>query len=395
MSRKRISKEFGHYSPKVSVYIDAISKHDLRKLKFTNFKMLAVALILICASLAAGQAPVSSSGETYENIFPVSEPPTAVPGPVSSGQRNGTCEFVMNTARYYQVVAEATLQGVENDTLVNDALIRLLRGQLLLSSCQLVMSEGANCTSGTTSLPCADPIFQCGNGIVISKDVYNAVLSGSCEGTANNTLVCGVIATNPEIPKAVVSGACKPTCISAGGLQTAQSLPASCLSYQITIDNPSEAQAQEVAAQLVSPSLSTAITTGLAGFASSDMKFLIVDSQVAPTVGFGNFPPPPPPLRAISPADASLPENATAASLAAAGVLAYGPWTNCTPACGDGFRTRTASCFAPDGTLLPLRVCPNGSQAVTYQSCSYVVYFVLNPNICVSQFIYDETYNRF
>lgn len=330
-------------------------------------------LILLCAVLAAGQAPQPAVIKNQEDkLFTFGEPQAPAPAP-ASGERNGSCGFVSNRARYYQVEAEATLQGSINDTLVNDALIRLMRSQLLVAPCQLVISEGEPCTSGTLSLPCADPVFQCGDGVVISEDVYNAAVKGSCQGPANNTLVCAVIAANPQIPTIVASGVCKPTCISGGGLQEPQNFPTSCISFQITLDAPTQEQAQELAAALAAPGLAATITTGLGGFGATDMQFLIVDSQVIAAVGYGTFPPPPsppPPLRVISPAEDDVPDNTTAATLAAAGVLAYGPWTNCTPVCGPGFRTRTASCFAPDGTLLPLQECPGGTQAKTFESCS-------------------------
>jgi len=337
--------------------------------------MLVHTIVLaLCATIVAGQAPIAEPPSPVDIQLPVDVP--QAPGPAPDNlKRNGTCAFVYARARYYQVTAEATLQGSSNDTFVNDALIRLLRAQLQVAPCQLTMSQGEPCTSGTAALPCSDPVFQCGNGLTISQDVYTAVVQGTCQGPANNTLVCATIAANAAIPAAVATGTCEPACVTGNTTQASQQPPTSCSSYQITIDAPTLDAANQLATALTQATLATSVTSGLGGFAESNMAFLIVDAQVGPSVGFGFFPPPPsppPPLKPISPPTSEVPQNATAESLAAAGVLAYGPWTACVPPCGDGFQTRTASCFAPDGTLLPLQECPGGDTAQTFQTCRHV-----------------------
>ena len=337
---------------------------------------LTVLIAVVCASLVAGQVPDTAYSTAIPDAMVFEEAQAPAPGPEAPPLRNGSCAFVFNGARYYQVQVDATLQGARDSVFVNDALIRLLRGQLQVAPCQLTMSEGEACTSGTQALPCADPVFQCSNGLVISEDVYTAVLSGACtNSTANNTLVCGAVAANPAISAAVASGSCKPSCVSGtAGLQTPQNLPPACISYSITIDAPTRAAADALAAAIAGPDLQTGVTAALGGFSATGLQFLIVDSQVGPAVGFGTFPPPPnppPPLVPLSPPDSAvLAKNSTAADLAAAGVLAYGAWTECSPTCGPGYRTRTASCYAPDGTLLPLLQCPGGAGAQTFEACS-------------------------
>jgi Thrombospondin type 1 domain len=324
---------------------------------------------LLFATLAAAQLPPESAPVAVDAGI-VATTPAPAPGwaPVI---RNGTCAFVYTSPRFFRVEAEITLQGVRtDDVLLNDALIRALRAQLKLSPCQVGMSQGTNCTSGTQQLPCSDPVFNCGQGVVISEDVYNAAINGDCATpSANNTLVCNTIAANSAISAAVSSGSCRPACLS-GSAQATQEFPIACTSYLVSIDAPDKAAALVAAASLGNTTLQTAVSVGLSSYSNGlGIQFLVVNSDIEFAVGYGFFPPPPPPMVPIETPTVE-PVNATAVALAAAGTLVYGPWSPCAPSCGDGYSTRTATCFAPDGTLLPLQACPGGVGAETYQPCS-------------------------
>lgn len=333
--------------------------------------MLAAQLITISLvlGLVAGQAPAPAPAPAAIEAVTAPAPPELPSwGPIL---RNQSCGFVYTSPRFYRVEAEVTLQGVQtNDTLLNDAFIRLLRSRLGLAQCQLGMSAGVNCTSGTQQLPCSDPVFNCGGGVVISEDIYNAVSSGDCaEPAANNTLVCASAAANPAIAAAIAAGSCRPACLS-GSSQAVQEFPVSCASFLIGVDAPDRASAIAAASALGNVTLQADVGTGLANYTNGPgLQFLVVNSAVKPVVGYGFFPPPPPPLVPIRP-PAGESTNATAAALAASGSLVYGPWSSCVPSCGEGLSTRTATCYAPDGTLLPLAACPGGTDAQTSQPCS-------------------------
>ena len=252
------------------------------------------------------------------------------------------------------------------------------------------MSQGTNCTSGTQQLPCSDPVFNCGQGVVISEDVYTAAINGDCTTpTANNTLVCNTIAANPAISSAVSSGSCRPACLS-GSAQATQEFPVACTSYFVSIDSPDKAAALVAAASLGNTTLQTAVSNSLVSYSNGlGLQFLVVNSGIESAVGYGFFPPPPPPMVPIE-TPAAKPTNSTAVALAAAGTLVYGPWSPCAPSCGEGYSTRTATCFAPDGTLLPLQACPGGSAAETYQPCSYVTI-----KIKINTFMFDYSSSVF
>ncbi|KAL4541424.1 hypothetical protein Ndes2437B_g05787 [Nannochloris sp. 'desiccata'] len=328
-----------------------------------------IAAWLFFATLTAAQLPTEIA-PVADTIALAAPTPAAAPewAPVF---RNGTCAFVYTSPRFYRVKAEITLQGVRtDDVLLNDSLIRVLRAQLNLSPCQVGMSQGTNCTSGTQQLPCSDPVFNCGQGLVISQDIYNAAINGDCvTQTANNTLVCNTIAANPAISSAVSAGSCRPACLS-GSAQATQEFPVACTSYLVSIDAPDKAAALVAAASLGNTTLQNAVSSSLSSYSNGlGLQFLVVNSGVEPAVGYGFFPPPPPPMVPIE-TPSPKPINSTAVALAATGTLVYGPWSSCTPSCGDGYSTRTASCFAPDGTLLPLQACPGGIGTETYQQCS-------------------------
>ena len=112
----------------------------------------SIALLLVTAAVAAGQiVPEAAPIIDYNATAAPAPTPASINIPLI---RNVTCSFVYTSPRFYRVEAEVTLQGVRTDeNLLNDAFIRMLRSQLGLNACQLAMSQGTNCTSGTQQLP--------------------------------------------------------------------------------------------------------------------------------------------------------------------------------------------------------------------------------------------------
>lgn len=327
------------------------------------------ALLLLIAALAPRQILAQRGGTSPIHNHVDLQTKAASPS-VTVGRSR--CNFVTTTPRYYRVEAEVTLQGVKVDeVLVSDFMIRLLRTEMGLAPCQLGLSQGSICTSGTQQLPCSDPVFNCSQNMVLSEDTYNAVVNRECiYPTANNTLVCAAIAANPAISQAVNAGLCRPSCLSGTPMAT-QEFPVACMSFQLGIDAPTNAAALTSMSMLGNTTLQAKVNVALANFASGvGLQFLVVNSAIMPVVGYGFFPPPPPPVRPILPVTPPPPVNTTTEQLATRGDIEYGPWSTCTPACGAGFSTRTASCFAKDGTLLPLKSCPGGSTAQIKQPCS-------------------------
>ena len=294
-----------------------------------------------------------------------------------------SCTFVSNSPRYYQVKAEASLWGAQEDVLLNDALVRLLRSRLLLSKCQLKVSEGVPCIGGTKELPCSDPSFMCGSTITVTSDIYDAVVGGDCapDSPTSDTLVCKTIGDNPEISTAILGGKCRPFCASSSGDIIAETLPTNCMSFQITIDSPTQTKAETVAREISAVDLKEAVKSDLVAFAASDdqsLEFVIVSSEIESALGWGFFPPPPPPLMPFSSAPADTDENGgtvsqseSKAEASLKGVLTYSSWSPCSPVCGpNSISTRTVQCVSADGTILPIKYC-NGSEDVqTWQLCS-------------------------
>lgn len=336
-------------------------------------RLIKAVVLLLGAVVTAGQqtspSPLLESPLLNQTINSL-----PAPGPELASS-NSSCAFTYAGARYHQTIAEITLQSALDNIFINDALIRLLRPQLGVEQCQLSLSQGVNCTAGTQTLPCSDPIFSCSNGIVVSYDTYAAIMNGDCTNAATKaTLVCETIIANPSLVTAVESGTCRPQCVSSTTpASTTHAIPVGCLSYTLTVDAPTKSAAMAVAAALASPALQTAVDVGLTNYSSgSGIQFLIVTSTVQPAVGFGFFPPPPPPLLPIE-APSNITLNSSASEVVASSVLVYGPWSNCTGPCKAGTAAvsiRSASCVSPDGTLLQLSQCPDASTAQTFQTCT-------------------------
>ena len=310
----------------------------------------------------------------------------------------GGCGFLHTEPRYYQVTSVLTLQNVPgNDIFVNDALVRTLRRQLLLAECQVSLSEGVPCVSGTEQLPCAEPVHKCpgvdsvtgstltadGSSFVLTNDVYKAIVDESCDSNGDgvadsidsvNMLVCGTIATyGPSVQSAVKRGACKALCTLAGDAGNMTSSVSNggsienCLSFDLILSTPTAQAADVLQSELLSSRIKSDIQLSMSGFGNTPLVFSVVDSSVGPAVGFGFFPPPPPPpppVKQLAPLPAQ--GGDTSSDLQ----LVYGEWSPCYPSCGDGISTRTATCVDKEGAVLALKDCPGGLYAETSKQCS-------------------------
>ena len=296
-----------------------------------------------------------------------------------------SCPFVTTSPRYYTIKAEASLLGVQDDVLVVDALIRFLRSLLLVAKCQLSFSEGNPCVGGTEEVPCPDPAYRCGENITITSEIYETILSGDCssESPTSNTLFCNFIRDNPAVSSSVLSGSCRPFCISSPGSQIPVSVPQrACSSFQITIEAPTFENAETIVRKLVSKETKEAISKELTAFSVSEdesVDFVIVTSQIEGSVGWGYFPPPPPPLKPILPSGNdvnsengdSLNNVTESPNVNKEGTLIYGPWNSCMPSCGvKGFTTRTVQCISSNGVLLEISACSGGEDIITWQECN-------------------------
>lgn len=296
------------------------------------------------------------------------------------------CSFLHTQPRYYQVTSVLTLQNVpENDELLNDALIRTLRRQLLLSECQVILSEGVACTSGTTNLPCSDPVHRCSLGSPVepvnwlTNDVYRAIVEETCDVNGDgvvdslddvNTLVCQqVVEYSPEAQRLVKSGACEPTCDVGQNSTIDYTLDSdldACLRFDLTLNLPTEQAAKVFERELESDRVKEDIEVGLSGFGNEPLLFSVVRSNIGVAVGFGFFPPPPPPpppVKQLGP----LPDLGKKSD---GRQLVYGDWSPCYPSCGSGISTRTVQCIDGEGIVLSSEQCYEVLLAETAKTCT-------------------------
>lgn len=304
--------------------------------------------------------------------IPVSMSPAESPAVVDN-----SCNFLKTGARYYQVKSMLTLQNVDTtNVFINDGLIRTLRSQLLLGECQMSMSEGTTCESGTPGLPCAEPVYECmyqGRMTTITGDIYEAIKESSCivNGTSGvgqkNTLVCDSIFADPSMTQAVEQGNCVSTCPPSTNNGSLTTNLDRCLSFQLMIDIPTEEAAKMLMNRLTSPAMADVVTFTLTQVGDGPVVFQVVNSEIDTAVGFGFFPPPPPPVKALLPA--SSVDGAIGVTNGKNGTqLEYGPWTACFPPCGEGIKTRTARCLDLNGNMLPLMQCAS-QNVTTSQNC--------------------------
>lgn len=327
--------------------------------------------------IPSGEGEVPAVSNSEDPLVPALSDATA---PASAG-----CSFLTNEARYYQVDSVVTIQNAPmDDVFLNDGLVRLLRRRLLVAPCQISLSVGAPCESGTVSLPCAEPIFTCqGDGgldseVVVTNDVVKAVKEDLCD--ANNVgvvkngemkmLVCNVVAAHPGIVPLIQQNKCTPSCPPTelpmeanGGIE--QKL-VNCLSFNLLLSSPTEEGASMLMEQLLSEDITEEVEMSLSGFGSVPLIFSVVTVSIQSAVGFGYFPPPPPPpppLKPLTPASSGSTQNEELS-------LVYGPWSACYPSCGDGWSTRTVRCIDSEGSAAPLANCAGGLGAVTSKACS-------------------------
>jgi hypothetical protein len=298
----------------------------------------------------------------------------------------GSCGFMSYQPRYYQVLSTLSLQNAAVDEiLVNDALIRTLRRRLMVAECQLILSEGTECTSGTPELPCTEPVHYCytnGQETVLTNDVHTSIALESCDNNGDglvdrldgpmNTLACDqVLELGEEVQMMVKGGKCAAICdldAFIGGNSTEKLVGSSrsCLSFDLIVNVATEQAASGILDELVSTSVQEDVQLTLGGFGGSPLIFNVVQATVGDAVGFGFFPPPPPPPPPLR--DLVSPPNLDEATGTAE--LRYGKWSSCYPSCGDGFMTRTVSCVNSEGVILPLGNCPGGLVAQSSRKCS-------------------------
>lgn len=305
------------------------------------------------------------------------------------------CGFMHSQPRFYQLLSSLTVANVATtDTLINDALLRTLRRRLMVAECQIILSEGVACTSGTPELPCTDPVHLCPDSagtqaqpVLLTDDVYDAIVSESCDGNGDglvdaldgtmNTLVCGqVLEFSTAVQTMVRQGACTAVCdvdaLIDGNLtlnENAGSTGSSCMSFELTLNLATEQAAKGLQWELLSNGTANDVEMGLSGFGSNPLTFTVADSVISEAVGFGFFPPPPPPPPPLlnlveGTSNAGTPENSSAK-------VVYGEWSACYPSCGDGISTRTVTCVdSADGAVLPLGDCPAALVAESSKTCS-------------------------
>ena len=294
-----------------------------------------------------------------------------------TNETTGGCSFLQTQPRYYQVTSVLTLQNVpEHDELLNDALIRTIRRQLLLSECQVIMSEGVACTSGTVELPCAEPVHKCGiqSPVWLTNDIYTAIMEESCDENGDGvvdglddvrTLVCQqVLQYGPQVQGLVKSRECESTCEIGINNTSNQSLDG-CLRFDLTLNVPTEQAAVVFKDELESERVKEVIQVGLSGFGNKPLVFSVVGSRVGIAVGFGFFPPPPPPpppVKQLGPLP-NAPEGSGRR-------LVYGEWSPCYPSCGEGVSTRNVRCIDTQGVELSSDQCYEVLLAETSKLCS-------------------------
>jgi len=330
----------------------------------------------------------------------------------------GGCSFTRDQPRFQQILARLTLENAGTaDTLINDALIRALRKRLMVAECQIILSEGVPCTSGTVDLPCAEPVHVCVSSTpgedsgpsartVLTNDVYDAIAFESCDSNGDglvdvldgdmSTLVCGqVLEVDTAVQTMVKQGGCTAVCdvdallTTNGGNSTSSlstgsfpsspsssSSSSSCLSFDLTVNVATAQAAVGLQGELVSDAVDSTVAASLGGFGSSPsepLAFSVVESTIVEAVGFGFFPPPPPPPPPIMDLASSTDTNDSNDSTDAKSPkpeLVYGEWTACYPSCGDGISTRTVTCVDEDGAVLPLGDCPGGLRAESSRACT-------------------------
>jgi hypothetical protein len=292
-------------------------------------------------------------------------------------ETTGGCSFLHTQPRYYQVKSVLTLQNVpKDDKLLNDALLRTIRRQLLLSECQVILSEGVVCTSGTRALPCAEPVHRCelASPVWLSNDMYTAIMEETCDENGDGlvdgldevkTLVCQqIVEYGPEVQQLVKSKGCEPTCDIISNSTVDKNLDG-CMRFDLTLNVPTEQAAVFFQGELESDRVKEDIEVGLSGFGNKPLVFSVVGSRVGVAVGFGFFPPPPPPP---PPAKQLGPLPSTGEGTGRQ--LVYGEWSPCYPSCGEGVSTRTVKCIDSEGTELTADQCYEVLLSETSKLCS-------------------------
>lgn len=292
-------------------------------------------------------------------------------------ESTGGCGFLHTQPRYYQVKSVLTLQNVpEDDKLLNDALLRTIRRQLLLSECQVILSEGVVCTSGTVALPCAEPVHRCNleSPVWLSNDIYTAIIDESCDDNGDGvvdgldnarTLVCQqIVEYGPEVQQIAKGKECEPTCDIASNRTLEKNLDG-CMRFDLTLNVPTEQAGVFFQGELESDRVKEDIEVGLSGFGNKPLVFSVVGSRVGVAIGFGFFPPPPPPPPPVKQLGPSPNIGGGTGRQ-----LVYGEWSPCYPSCGKGVSTRNVRCIDSEGIELTANQCYEILLSETSKLCS-------------------------
>jgi hypothetical protein len=82
-------------------------------------------------------------------------------------------------------------------------------------------------------------------------------------------------------------------------------------------------------------------------------------------------PPPSPPPPLVGFTDDVAQETPGGTPVVNGSTLVYGEWGACSAYCGEGWQTRTATCMAPDGSMLRISQCNmDGEELLTWRACT-------------------------
>lgn len=199
----------------------------------------------------------------------------ALAAPAAAQVDDGACSFVERSPRYYSVEAALQVAGAGGDVLLSDALLRGVAAAFGLADCQAVLSEGRRCSAGLAGVPCQDPFWLCGSGLVVAASLYEAAASGLCQlgGAAGATATCEALAARPAVAAAVAAGQCQQACLAApanGTLAPPDPPPSAadaCYTYTLQVRTATEEEAVGIALGFKDEELLANLTVAAEAFA--------------------------------------------------------------------------------------------------------------------------------
>lgn len=199
----------------------------------------------------------------------------ALAAPAAAQVDDDACSFVERSPRYYSLEAALQVAGAGGDVLLSDALLRGVAAAFGLADCQAVLSEGRRCSAGLAGVPCQDPFWLCGSGLVVAASLYEAAASGLCQlgGAAGATATCEALAARPAVAAAVAAGQCQQACLAApanGTLAPPDPPPSAadaCYTYTLQVRTATEEEAVGIALGLKDEELLANLTVAAEAFA--------------------------------------------------------------------------------------------------------------------------------